>query len=408
MRNMLLVARREFLVHVRSRGFIVSAIGTPLLLIVIWFSSGMMTTQAPSEHVATPEAPAVAEPTGPTGVIDQAGVLGQIELPSGLVRLASEEDAARALRQGELEAYVVVPVDYRETGTVRRVSLGLPRTDPQMGQFEYVLVTALLEGMPADLAARYTMPLGPYGLELAESPVAVATGQGVNIMPLMVVSAVMVPLFTAGGWLLRSLAQEKESRIMEVLLVSLHPRQLLTGKLLGVGALTLLQYLIWILLLAAATQLMGMSSPLAFAGMLLGREDLVLVVLFAVGGMVLYSALMAGLGALTPDVHGSQNWVFIVTLPMMIPFYFWLSLVQQPTSTLALVLSLFPFSAPLAMLLRIMVMQVPAWQITLSLGLIAVTAVLVVRLMSRLFRAQVLLSGEPLSVSRLMAALRQT
>lgn len=152
---------------------------------------------------------------------------------------------------------------------------------------------------------------------------------------------------------------------------------------------------------------MGMSSPLAFAGMLLGREDLVLVVLFAVGGMVLYSALMAGLGALTPDVHGSQNWVFIVTLPMMIPFYFWLSLVQQPTSTLALVLSLFPFSAPLAMLLRIMVMQVPAWQITLSLGLIAVTAVLVVRLMSRLFRAQVLLSGEPLSVSRLMAALRQ-
>ena len=276
-----------------------------------------------------------------------------------------------------------------------------------MGQFEYVLVTALLEGMPADLAARYAMPLGPYGLELAESPVAVATGQGVNFMPLMVVSAVMVPLFTAGGWLLRSLAQEKESRIMEVLLVSLHPRQLLTGKLLGVGALTLLQYLIWILLLAAATQLMGMSSPLAFAGMLLGREDLVLVVLFAVGGMVLYSALMAGLGALTPDVHGSQNWVFIVTLPMMIPFYFWLSLVQQPTSTLALVLSLFPFSAPLAMLLRIMVMQVPAWQITLSLGLIAVTAVLVVRLMSRLFRAQVLLSGEPLSVSRLMAALRQ-
>jgi len=406
MRNMLLVARREFLVHVRSRGFIVSAIGTPLLLIVIWFSSGMMTAEAPSEDVATPEAPALAEPTGPTGVIDQAGVLGQIELPSGLVRLASEEDAARALRQGDLEAYVVVPADYRETGTVRRVSLGLPRTDPQLGDIEYLLVTALLEEMPADLAARYAMPLGPDGLELAESPVAVATGQGVNFMPLMVVSAVMVPLFTAGGWLLRSLAQEKESRIMEVLLVSLHPRQLLTGKLLGVGALTLLQYLIWILLLAAATQAMGMSSPLAF-GMLLSREDLVLVVLFAVGGMVLYSALMAGLGALTPDVHGSQNWVFIVTLPMMVPFYFWLSLVQQPTSTLALVLSLFPFSAPLAMLLRIMVMQVPAWQITLSLGLIAVTSILVVRLMSRLFRAQVLLSGEPLSVQRFLRALRE-
>jgi len=406
MRNMLLVARREFLVHVRSRGFIVSAIGTPLLLIVIWFSSGMMTAEAPSEHVATPEAPALAEPIGPTGVIDQAGVLGQIELPSGLVRLASEEDAARALRQGDLEAYVVVPADYRETGTVRRVSLGLPRTDPQLGDIEYLLVTALLEEMPADLAARYAMPLGPDGLELAESPVAVATGQGVNFMPLMVVSAVMVPLFTAGGWLLRSLAQEKESRIMEVLLVSLHPRQLLTGKLLGVGALTLLQYLIWILLLAAATQAMGMSSPLAF-GMLLSREDLVLVVLFAVGGMVLYSALMAGLGALTPDVHGSQNWVFIVTLPMMVPFYFWLSLVQQPTSTLALVLSLFPFSAPLAMLLRIMVMQVPAWQITLSLGLIAVTSILVVRLMSRLFRAQVLLSGEPLSVQRFLRALRE-
>jgi len=215
-----------------------------------------------------------------------------------------------------------------------------------------------------------------------------------------------VPLLTGGSLLLRSLSQEKESRIMEVLLVSIRPRQLLMGKLLGMGALIVVQYLGWVLALALVDLVPGINLQPMLAGLNLDGPQLLLLLCYAAGGFVLYAALMAGLGAITPDIHSSQNWVFVITLPMMIPMYFWLPLVESPQSALSVALSLIPWSAPISMVLRLTVAQVPLWQIVLSMAILIVTAILTIRLMARLFRAQVLLSGEPLNAARLLQALR--
>jgi ABC-2 type transport system permease protein len=407
MNNTLTVARREFVERVRSRGFLITTLGTPLFLIVVWYATGMLNVGPSAGNKALEPPVVVVEAPLRDGVVDLAGLFDDMALPKQLVLVPDEEQAAEMLRQGGIDAYIVVPGDYRETGTLRRVTVGLPDTEPQTALAESALVTAMLQDWPADVALRLAMPLTPDGLEAVQLSAEQGQRADPGMMPLVLASLIMVPLFTGGGWLLRSLAEEKESRVMEVLLVSLRPVQLLTGKLLGLGGLILLQYLAWGVVFVVASRLLSIPMANVLSGLSLSGPLLVAVILLAVGGFVLYSALMAGLGAVTPDVHSSQSWVFIITLPMMVPFYLWMVLTENPMGALAVGLSLFPYSAPLAMLLRMMVSTVPAWQLALSLGLIVLTSVATIRLMSRLFKAQVLLSGEPLSWRRIMAALRR-
>jgi ABC-2 type transport system permease protein len=192
---------------------------------------------------------------------------------------------------------------------------------------------------------------------------------------------------------------------MELLLVSLRPRQLLAGKLLGLGGLTLVQYVIWVAVGVAAGVVSGQGVGTLLEGVNLSAGEVGLIIPFALGGFVLYAALMAGIGALTPDVEGSRNWVLLVTIPMTLPIYIWPAVVDAPNSGLAVVLSLFPFSAPVTMLMRMASTAVPAWQVIASIAILLLTGVGTIFLMARLFRVQTLLSGEPLSAARFWSAL---
>jgi ABC-2 type transport system permease protein len=225
------------------------------------------------------------------------------------------------------------------------------------------------------------------------------------MLPFVVTLAVMLPLFTGGSYLFQSLTKEKGSRVMEVLLVSLRPRQLLTGKLLGLSALILVQYLIWGVVAGLALVVLGSEVGELLQGIQLSGGEVLLVLPYALGGFGLYAALMAGIGALAADMEAGRSWIFVLTLPMMIPLYVWTLIVNAPQSALAVALSLFPYSAPVAMLMRMTATAVPAWQLVVSLALLGLATVGTIRLMARLFRAQTLLSGEPLSVRRFWEAL---
>ncbi len=400
----ILVARREFGERIRTRGFILSTLGLPIFLIVISLLTSNIQPSAPPP--ASPEGPGEEPRLVVTGYVDLAGILGHAEAGPTLDAYPDEEAAAAALRRGEIEAYYVIAPDYRETGRVRRISLELPSGEPDTSALTALLRQALVAERPPEVAQRLLAPFGEMGLEVVTIGESGGGGLSTNMLPFIVTAAVMMPLLSGGGLLLRSLAEEKESRVMEVLLVSLRPAQLLAGKVLGMGALVVVQYMAWVLVLALAVPLTGAGMGAALQGLNLGTREALAALLYGVGGFFLYAAIMAGLGAIAPDVHSSQNWVFIVTLPMTLPFYLWMVLASAPQGGLAVVLSLFPFSAPTAMILRMTTAAVPTWQIIVSLGLMLPTTVVTMRIMARLFHAQVLLSGEPLSLKRLAETLR--
>lgn len=414
MRKTLLIATREFRQRVTSRAFLLSAIGTPLILLAIWVFAGGFgygeTDEPPLQQLQ--EAGVEADVIG---YVDLADLIAEIPdpLPADAFRAYPNVEAAQtALEQGEIPAYYVVPADYRDTGEIERVSARFPAAPLDTDAFDWILVSNLRPEAGSEEIRRWRWPFGGGGPAFvsveAEGEVDGADdgGMGDTLLPFAVTMAVMLPLFTGGSYLFQSLTKEKGSRVMEILLVSLRPRQLLTGKLLGLGALIVVQYAIWVVMAAAALVITGRGAGQLLAGIHLSAEELLLVAPYALGGFGLYAALMAGLGALVEDVESGRTWIFVLTLPMMIPIYLWMAIVNAPNGAPAVALSLFPYSAPVTMVLRMTVTRVPAWQIAASLGLLVLATVGTVRLTARLFRAQTLLSGESLSLRRLWSALR--
>ncbi|MDX1687362.1 MAG: ABC transporter permease [Candidatus Promineifilaceae bacterium] len=408
-RKILLVAWREFWQRVRTRGFILSALFTPVLLIVVWATGSF---EGGPDETENPLAPPEDEAPATVAYVDQANLIERMPpgVPESLFQPMADLAAADgALAEGEIEAYYVIPPDYRETGNVRRISAELPAGPPETAFFDLLLRANLVPDAAPETMARAQSPF--QSAELPVEPVrgeeAEETGDAFNMMPFLVAMLVMIPLFTSGSYLLYSLAEEKSNRIMEILLVSLQPRSLLGGKLLGLGALTLVQYVIWIGLGGGALLILGQDLSAITNTINLAPLELVLVLVYALGGYGLYATLMAGLGALSPNMEATRSWVFVITLPMLIPIYLWMVLVNAPNGPLAVALSLIPFSAPIAMLMRMTTTAVPTWQVIASVLLLAATAVFMVWLMSRLFRVQTLLSGEAFSLGRFWRVLRE-
>lgn len=410
MSKTLTVAWREFRERVRKRGFILSALFVPLMVLVIWLVTGAFEIgEGVTEQLAASEESSVA-----AGFVDQADLIASIPavIPSSRLReFESVEAASEALERGDIGAYYVIRPDYRETGRVERVTL---RLDVDAADREWVTLLLMSNVFPDLSLEQLTRLRYPFN---AGSPVFVQVtavtaaeeqpgqGFGNTMLPFIVALVIMIPLFTSGSYLFQSLAQEKSNRVMEILLVSLRPRQLLMGKLLGLALLTLVQYGLWFGITTLVLTIAGQSPVQLAAGLDLSAQELGLIVPFALGGFVLYAGLMAGIGALAPDMESSRGWVFIISLPMMIPIYLWMGIASAPNGPLATTLSLIPFSAPVAMLMRMTTTTVPGWQVGLSLMLLVLTGIGVIRLMARLFRAQLLLSGEPLSARRMWAAL---
>lgn len=405
-----LIGWREFRQRVRSRGFLLGSIGTPLIFLVIWAMTGLGGDGAAND--LRPVQGRLATPDKPIGYVDQAGLVTAVpdSIPAGLFRvMASVEAAEEGLVKGEIDTYYLILPDYRETGRVQRVGPELPAGPPDDVEWlDELLVNNLVPDAGTKQGERLLRPFGQAGLEFVNTQpeVTETNSPAGSIFPFFVVIAVLIPLFTSGSYLFQSLIQEKENRIMEILLVSVRPYQLLTGKLLGLGVLTLVQYVIWGGIGLVSLLLTGRPVTSLFAQIHLSGAELLLVFPYALGGFLLYAALMAGIGALAPDIDNSRAWTFIITLPMLIPIYLWLAIVNSPNGSLAVSLSLIPFSAPVAMLLRMTSSAVPGWQLGLSLALLTLAAAGVIWLMARLFRAQTLLSGEALSLRRLWLAVR--
>jgi ABC-2 type transport system permease protein len=408
MRKIILVAWREFRHRLRNRGFIIGSLAVPLLMIVIWAFTGVLggAEQAnPLGDLGTAEQQQMV-----IGYVDHADLIRKIPepVPSGVFQAYAAEDAARAaLQQGEIAAYYVVPEDYRQSGDVLRVSQDLPAAPPDTQWFNWVLVANLFPEASTDQIARLNWPFNNTGPQFVTLATSGEEGGGGNpMLPFIVTVAVMIPLFTSGAYLLQSVTQEKSSRVMEILLVSLRPFHMLAGKLAGLGALTFVQYVAWGVIAAIALTITGQDPARLLSGISLSMQEAVLIVPYGLGGFLLYAGLMAGIGALAPDMEGSRTWVFLISLPMMIPFYLWTSIVNAPNGPLAVALSMIPFSAPVAMLMRMTTTAVPEWQLVTSLVLLLLTGIGMVWLMARLFRVQTLLSGEALSLRRFLGALQ--
>jgi ABC-2 type transport system permease protein len=199
--------------------------------------------------------------------------------------------------------------------------------------------------------------------------------------------------------------REKENRTAELLLTSLSPRELMLGKVVGLGAVALFQMAIW---LGGGQFLLvgGAVAASALTGQGLSLSFFLWAIVFFLFGYVVYAAALGALGALAPNMREGSQFTFVLLIPLLIPL--WLNNVffNDPHGPFATAMSLFPLTAPTAMVTRLSVGGVPAWQPFVALAGLIVTAYLFVVLAARFFRADTLLSGASISWGRVASELR--
>ncbi len=421
MKKIFLVLRYELSKAFNRRSYVFVGFGIPLIAVLIvaavavWRRDSVVEILPVGEEVKELEI---------EGYVDLAGLISAIpeDLPQDIfVAYPSEDAVARALNEGEIYAYYIIPEDYLEQGTVIYVNTGANpfESDSQEWMMRWTLLVEMLGGdiefaslvlNPVDLTVeRRGEETSPdrYSEEDCSRPgPACRSNPLIEMLPMILVVIFFVSLTMNSGMLLSNISGEKQNRTMEILMLSITPQQMLAGKMLGLGIAGLLQSGVWIGALWTMLRIGGgvMSLPPEFH---LPTWLIAVWLIYFLLGYALYASLMAGIGALVPDIRAGSQASGLVMIPLIIGYM--LSVmpfsVEDPNGVLVTTISLFPLTSPVAMVMRMTVAAVPLWQLALSLGLLLITVILVLRAVGKIFRTQMILSGQPFTVRRYLKAL---
>ncbi len=191
----------------------------------------------------------------------------------------------------------------------------------------------------------------------------------------------------------RSVVTEKTSKTVEIMLSSITSRELMFGKILGLGLAGILQYAIWISMVFVLRTFVGPMFNMAIPSGL-SMENVVWLVVFFILAFFLYSSAYAAMGAASEDEQhlGQKAWPLLMFL--IVPLVMIGSLTSNPDSGISVILSLFPMTSPIVMLIRILVSEPPAWQIAVCLGLLAASVAGMALLAAKIFRVGILMTGK--------------
>ena len=425
MRNIMLIARREYLERVRTKSFIVMT----LLIPAFMFGVTVLPTLIMSKGAGGTKHLVVVAPDMSTAEMIRQQLYKSpeeqkkatrhvqgMQTHSRLENLTVDVDTdtsetARAaltekVKQKQLDGVIFIT---REGLAAKKIAFitkdvsNLTANDEIERAINRALRRQLLESKgltPADIEN---------ALQTVEMDAQNPTGNGNPITVfLSVISMVMILYVTVllyGINVMRAILEEKTSRVMEVMLSIASAKEMMAGKILGVGAVGLTQISIWVLMALVA------SSPGLIAGaeMLKGIISAKLLVSFGVFfllGYALYSTLCAAIGAMVNSEQESQQLQIVVMLPMIISVIIMTNVIENPGSAIAVVASLFPLTAPLIMFLRIALQSPPLWQIGISIALIIATTYGLVWLCSRIYRVGILMYGKKPTLPELMKWIR--
>src|SRR5208283_4513784 len=272
------------------------------------------------------------------------------------------------------------------------------------------LLNNLLKGNSADVITRAKNPLTITSTTLttAGTPAAKQGGFSAFILPYLFSVLLMLAIFTSSGYLLQGLGEEKENRVMEILLSSISPRQLLSGKVLGLGAAGLVQIVVWLI---SANFLLRMAS--ATWGSVLGSlqitpEFLILGIVYFILGYLLLAVLMAGVGSISPTARESQQMSIIFIMPVIIPIYFMPLIMENPGNIVVKILTFIPLTAPITVMVRSGLSEIPLWELLVSIGILILSVWGLFVLTTKLFRTYLLMYGKRPDFNEIVRSFRES
>jgi ABC-2 type transport system permease protein len=220
-----------------------------------------------------------------------------------------------------------------------------------------------------------------------------ANDRGAFFAVLIMVMLLYMAVIFYGVSVMRAVLEEKNSRVMEVMLSSATSTELMAGKLIGVGAVGLTQIGIWIVM-AGVYALPALAASASTGEIRIAPLTLAAFALFFLFGYFLYSSIYAAVGAVITSEQEGQQLQFIILLPLIVAVFMMGPVMRAPDSPVAVWTSMVPFFSPVLMYVRIAVQPPPVWQIALSLVLLVVTIAGILILCARIYRIGILMYGK--------------
>lgn len=422
------VLLHEYRTGVRSKWFIISTLLGPVGIAVMIAIPVVMTLLMGDGAI------------GKVAVIDSTGTIGPLVVASDTSRYVAAGNLSAAELQTkvaaeELQAYVVVPPDVLDSGSLTlysRGGLGVSFEGRVKADFQPVVVRARLQRAGTDTTvislvekevSLSSLKLTDGGIEKDSSMVSGALGYLAGF-------AMYMLILLYGTLVMRGVVEEKSNRIIEVLASSVRPYDLLLGKVVGIGLVGLTQVVAWIVLgslvvvgisslagggfdmqsaalqMSESQQMMG-SAPQPFmigdvAVPAINVGVLLLLVFYFLAGYFIYATMYAAVGSAVDQESDAQSLTLPITLPIILTIMFVGNVVSAPNSVTSVILSLIPIFTPILMTVRVAATDVPWWQVSLSVILCIGTFMGAVWVAARIYRIGILSYGKKPSMKQIV------
>jgi len=391
----LVIAKFEFLKTVRRKGFILGTLGLPALMLIV----AGLSLYSGAGFVGTSENQTI-------GFTDASGLMQDAP---GFIRYPGMEAGKTALLEGEIHSLLVIPEDFLKTGNLTLYTTDtslLGSTGSSRSVQDFVAENLLRhENVSGDVAQQILAPSSPSTIVL-DSTGNVKGDQALTgfLLPFALTMVLALGILTSSGYLMQGIGEEKESRRGEFLLSHCSAEQLLAGKILGYGAVSLVQITVWVaisLIVIAVSPLSVLFAEIQLTWLLCAA------IVYFVLGYFLFSVSIACAASLAPSVRDAQQVSAIFTMFAVFPLIFLQFLLQDPDSLLMQALTYFPYTAPFIAMVRLTLVNVPLYQIAVSMAVLALTILVLTRLAARIFRMGMLTYGKRATLKEVLGFLKE-
>ena len=394
MKKWRIIAKHEYITNIKRKEFLFVTFGLPLFFLAIMGISFLLMgigTQSEENKI---------------GYIDRTGLFDS----SNLTKYTDEGLARKDLMDNKITNYFVIPENYTATGKIfiyssRKDFANNMKIEEQINNF---LLDNLLKNEPPDIIQRVKKPINSEYFTLNENgPKSEDSGFSILIIPLAFSMLFTLSIFASSGFLLQSVIEEKENKIMEIILSSVSHEDLLKGKIIGLGALGLTQVLIYLVLAAVLILINPAALLLIVSQIHISIPLLVAGIIYFLMGYLVFASIMAGVGAVATTSREGQQIAGIFSLAGAFPMMFSQFIFSNPNEGLAITLSIFPLTSPIAMIMRLSITDVPFYELIISILVLAVSTYFIQEISARIFRASLLMYGKKPTIKELIKYVRQ-
>lgn len=392
MKKFFLIMSHEYSQHVFRWRFLFSILSLPVLIAIAFLVIYLVTPRA--------------LPSLPVGIVDPSNYIAtwsndhNVATGMVLVFYATRVEANQALEDGLIQAFAEIPPGYPQSGEISLVSVE-PMNSGDFARLSRLFRARMLQGYPVPVIRLLSQGSQLIVRDLQREHDNVSKDLGRLLLPTLAVFIFMLAIFSTSGYLMQSVTIEKENATMEMILTSVSHARLLTAKLCGIIAIGLTHLVIWFGFIIAVISF-GQGS-IDWPGSLQFSPLIVLVFIASLSlAFLMISAIMIAVGATVTQATEGQQITGPFSLPFIIPFLFTYQIMNDPYGSLATGLSLFPFTSPITLIIRLSVTQLPGWQVILSLGLQLITAIFLIWIAGRAFRVGMLQYSKRLSLKDIL------